>query len=704
MRFGLADVKKSVVRRQGEAYLAPHLLRPGDLRAEMAALIALHEEWVGRARATFPADRPAELIGDYRLARCLVIALSEYYSWSPVPWPGPAEPAEAQALTDRVITTPGQLRLALYDATNAAHGGYLPAASRETALDAFAVSMGLRRATLDALLTLDAREHACLERTAPAPPPPAELAALYNRRAVEALLAHATAVEWIVPPSVAAEQGTSLGTVLKRICFLARRMGVYYDVAFAATSADGQGTLPRVAEPPAAYLVGDARDAERAQPLDAAERALCVTLYGPHEAFGAPAQYGDRLARLCRALLGYHRRQVAERGPSPQSSSAGAPGQRATRPALMRGGGLRGEAQVYLHGRLFRFALDERLLALLEPTADAAPDAQPGALEVAFDSALERGLHDEFAALERADAARGWRMEREPEPIVCADTILIPDFALTRGARRVYLEVAGYWSPSYRERKRRKLAALAGRVALIVAAPDDARPELEHLDGLFPFLWFDGHVSAQALLNLLEARFDDFAARRAAVPIADVLAEVARRALLPWRECSAALRAYGRTEMAVIAADVAAAARAAQREPPLLVEGVGLAAPEWLARLGTAIAGWVAESGDEGLALRELAARLGDLAPGAAVADDGLTAAEALARVTGHAVLRVSLFEPRVVAAGADANASAVPGAPAAPHPQPRGASRRKLHGRATAAGTAAASQAQPLPWSSTAE
>jgi predicted nuclease of restriction endonuclease-like RecB superfamily len=705
VRFGLADVKKSVVRRQGEAHLAPHLLRPGDLSAALAALIALHEEWVGRERATFPADRPAELLGDYRLARCLVIALSEYYNWSPVAWPGPAEPGEAQALAAHAISSPGQLRLALYDATNTAYGGYLPAAEREAALDAFAASVGLRRATLDALLTLDARDHACLERTAPAPPSPAELALLYNRRAVEALLAHATAVEWILPPSLAAEQHTSLGTLLKRICFLARRMGVYYDVAFAEANPEEQGALQRVAEPPAPYYMaglGEPPDGASAQPLDAAERALCVTLYGPHEAFGAPTQYGDRLARLCRALLGYQRRPLAECNPSPPRAGVGAA--RAPRPAAMRGGGLRGEARVHLHGRQFRFALDERLLALLEPLTAAPADDLPASPAIAFDSGLERGLHDAFAALERADAARGWRMEREPEPIVCADTIMIPDFALTRGARRVYLEVAGYWSPSYRERKRRKLAALAGRVALIVAAPEDARPELEQLDGPFPFLWFDGHVSAQALVNLLEARFDDFAARRAAAPSAAVLDEVERRGLLPWRECAVALHAYGRTELGVIASDIAVAAQAAHREPPRLIEGVGLAAPGWLTQVGAAIAAWVAASGAEGLALRELAARLGDLAPGAAVWEDGLTAAEALAQATGHSVARASLFEPRVLAAGADTRATPIAEAPPAPDSQPRRAPRRKLHGRTSAADTAAASQAQPLPWNSTAE
>src|SRR5512146_2084036 len=106
MRLGIGDVRKTVVRRHGEAYLVPALLRPGDLDAALAALIALHEEWLGRERATFPEDRPAELIGDYRLARGLVSLLGDWYVWSPRPWPGAATAAEAEALAGAEITSP----------------------------------------------------------------------------------------------------------------------------------------------------------------------------------------------------------------------------------------------------------------------------------------------------------------------------------------------------------------------------------------------------------------------------------------------------------------------------------------------------------------------------------------------------------------------------------------------------------------------
>ena len=74
---------------------------------------------MGRSRAVeLPEDRAAELIGDYRLARCLTNCLAENYAWQSPAWPGSASDDEAAALADREIHSPGQLRLALYDWVN----------------------------------------------------------------------------------------------------------------------------------------------------------------------------------------------------------------------------------------------------------------------------------------------------------------------------------------------------------------------------------------------------------------------------------------------------------------------------------------------------------------------------------------------------------------------------------------------------------
>src|SRR5262249_62389137 len=136
MRIGVADVKKRIARQDGGLTVRPQLLGPRELAREIEALIALYEAWLGRERSTFPLDRPAELIGDYRLARCLEICLEEAYEWRPLAWPELVTPEETETLAAQEIASPSHLRLALYDAVNAT-GGYLAAADRDAALDAF---------------------------------------------------------------------------------------------------------------------------------------------------------------------------------------------------------------------------------------------------------------------------------------------------------------------------------------------------------------------------------------------------------------------------------------------------------------------------------------------------------------------------------------------------------------------------------------
>ncbi|HEX6797512.1 MAG TPA: DUF790 family protein [Ktedonobacterales bacterium] len=624
MRLALADVKKAITRRAGEVYVAPRLLRPREHVRALAALIALYEEHTGRTRAAFPAERPAELIGDYRLARCLMTTLGEWYAWESPAWPGPATPAEAEVLAAAGIASPVDLRLALYDAANAGGRGYLPSIEREAALDAFAATLGISRATLDALLVLDRDEHAVLRRFSSDAATPAQLAARYNQLALEALLAAAATVEWVLP-AVPGDRGAR-SAALKRVCFLARRMGVHYDVAFEDTGnaedAEARGGRGEegllVAERPALYAVPSNGGL--------AGRALRVTLYGPQEVMGAANQYGERLARLCRALLGYRRPDTHDR------------------PAL-GGEGLRGSARVYLHGRPLTFPLDETLLALLDFDT-TAPTELAGEQ---FDSALEERLFAEFAALERAGEAHGWHVEREPEPLVAGETIYLPDFGFTRGPRRVYLELAGYWRPEYRERKVRKLLALRSRMPLVVAAPAAAREAFAALDGVYPLLYYGARPSATALLALLDREYDDAAERLAGVDWPRALDRVEAAGWLAPNAAMALLGVVSRSEVPGALERLSAAA-SSSREAPEWITGVGLCMPAWRETAQARLAAAVGFAPDGRLALPALREQIARDDPAlAGLDDDGV---EALARLAGMEVRRDSIFAAEVLAPG----------------------------------------------------
>lgn len=350
MRFSLQEVKKTVQR----GGLSLHFLRPGELREEIERMIACYEGLLGEPQKRFAPDEVRALVGDYRLANCLNATLSAWYSWQGRPWVEVVRQAAGDEAIERLeaagITSPITLRLALYAYVNERYSGFLPAEQRAPALQAFAGEYGLQAADLEYLLALDSEDEALLVRASSEPPTAREVAILYNQWAFEAALFNASNVHFVIDCAAfqmdrVAESG--LGAIIKRLCFLARKLGVYYDLAY-------EPTLPGVA------------------PL------LHLTLYGPQDVTGLPQQYGLRLGRLCRFLLGYG---TLGRARSTQQSEGKRSGRKG---AQLLSALLEASATVHISQRTYRFALDASLLTLL-PAQDVgaqfiAPDA-PGQVQ-----------------------------------------------------------------------------------------------------------------------------------------------------------------------------------------------------------------------------------------------------------------------------------------------------------------------------------
>ncbi|HEX5959359.1 MAG TPA: DUF790 family protein, partial [Hyphomicrobiaceae bacterium] len=306
-----------------------------------------------------------------------------------------------------------------------------------------------------------------------------------------------------------------------------------------------------------------------------------------------------------------------------------------------------------------------------------------------FDSALESRLFAEFAGLERASEAHGWRIEREPEPIVAGETIYVPDFALTRGTRRIYLELAGYWRAEYRERKVRKLLALHGRMPLVVAAPESAREAFAALDGAYPLLFYGNRLSAPALLALLDRTYDDAAERLAALDAPAILHAVAAAGRIPAHEAMRLLACHTRAERDAALGRLAKAAATLGQPQPVWIAGAGLCSSSWREGIGERLAALVSASPGGRLPLAALCERITEDDSALVGADLTEEAVESLATHAGLEVLRASIFAAEVVAPGVPSppvaavstdaqEASAQPrqsrGA------QPRRPARRKVH------------------------
>lgn len=571
MRFSLQDIQKHVQRRGDELRVSPHFLKPGELRKEIERLVAYHESLLGQPKRNFAYDEARTYVADYRMGKCLIDTLSAWYSWRSPVWSEEIERLGNTQLAECGIDSPVQLRLALYDFVNEHYAGFLDGQKRSKTLQEFAQEYGLSVAELEYLLGMDSEDEALLVRESDAPPDANAVAALYNQWAFEAALFNASEVRLAIDCQAFLEQQkaggkseaavTGLGAVIKRLCYLARKIGVYYDLAYEGAGLDGMPTV------------------------------LHLTLYGPQEMTGAAQQYGLRLARLCRLLLGY--------GVRSEAGGKKFEGNR-TRPSFGTAAILRAEATVHFLQRGYHFVMDAELLQLLpvqEQVEKQAASVQATANTVSvFDSSIEQAFAEAFASLARSQAAEGWQLEREPEPLLLTlkdgvtQSIFIPDFALTRDTHRIYMEILGFWTPSYRERKIQKLQQLKARKDILLAIPVEARKDFAALADDFPIVYYEGQLSASELLRVLRTHVDDFAERLKAIDVEQVRKEVMREGFIAERRCYGLLHCYRHAELVIAVERVVGNGRndAGSENIENMVQftpGVGLYLATWMEHL-----------------------------------------------------------------------------------------------------------------------
>jgi len=292
VRFSLQEIKKSIHRRGGNLSLALHFLRPGELFTEIEQLISYHERLLGHPQRQFSSDDACACIGDYRLAHCLIATLSNWYSWQQREW---TEVMQGHMPED-IPASAVQLRLALYNYVNEHYHGFLDTHTRSTALQQFAETYQLNVTDLEYLLVVDSEEEAILIRNTPEPPSAQEVATLYNQWAFEAALFNASNVHFVIDYAAfsntsspvgtafiasAPPINTGIGSVIKHLCYLGRKLGVYYDLTYEDSHPIGEASLSRNSH----FTAGTEIMSPKAVPT-----YLHLTLYGPQEVTGTPQQ------------------------------------------------------------------------------------------------------------------------------------------------------------------------------------------------------------------------------------------------------------------------------------------------------------------------------------------------------------------------------------------------------------------------------
>lgn len=151
--------------------------------------------------------------------------------------------------------------------------------------------------------------------------------------------------------------------------------------------------------------------------------------------------------------------------------------------------------------RVLRLSLDsgstQRLIAAegLEPVREA------------FDSSVEESFYRRFKAL-----GTGWRITREPGPLIAGNHVMIPDFKFEKGGVEVYMEIVGFWTAEYLRRKLEKLSRLA-EIDMIVAV-NKRHACSRDMEVAGDLILYDRKVPLKPVVDRLRAREEEVIAKQ----------------------------------------------------------------------------------------------------------------------------------------------------------------------------------------------
>ena len=118
-----------------------------------------------------------------------------------------------------------------------------------------------------------------------------------------------------------------------------------------------------------------------------------------------------------------------------------------------------------------------------------------------FDSELERHFATQF---DKTDT--DWTLERETDIIDLKDTVMIPDFAFSHpDGRRALMEIVGFWTPDYLQKKLWKLKRVA-MPNMIIAVSDQLNCSTEDFRDIpGEVLFFKTRIKPKEVLEKVEA-------------------------------------------------------------------------------------------------------------------------------------------------------------------------------------------------------
>jgi predicted nuclease of restriction endonuclease-like RecB superfamily len=112
---------------------------------------------------------------------------------------------------------------------------------------------------------------------------------------------------------------------------------------------------------------------------------------------------------------------------------------------------------------------------------------------IQFDSSVEERFFEDFRR-----NPYGWSIQREPGPIIVGGRIFLPDFLVSKGGIKIYVEIVGFWTRDYIRAKLEKLSKVK-EPFLVILNEEIARPEFKD----FNVITYRKRVDVSSVLNWL---------------------------------------------------------------------------------------------------------------------------------------------------------------------------------------------------------
>jgi len=416
MSFKTTDFKKTTRTSEGERVLYPYLIRDDRYTASIGYAIAYYDRMVGRRRSEFEVETLLEFFGDARLARGLVACLARTYAWREQTLAEALGDETAKALWRAGIRSPAGLRAKLYGLANGRYGGVILPHERAEAIDYLCATIGVDRESK----MEDGNPPSSMLHPQIITPAQFERALTLDSEDQHILVKYGATPE---PHEIVALYNYhSLETALCHSEFIRLQLrGPIWNIIRSAHNLARRYRLR--------YEVSGA-------PRTLFDDQLELTLHGGRDAMGSWTRIGRRVVRALLRLLAAH-------------------------PASLSGGA----AIVHLRGQKLTCKLDDRALHILGVAARQQIDpSEPWDEDIAeaFQRAWGRALVGGRTA--------GWRLRRDPEPLIGHGAVVVPDFALQRGPDRLGLCLAT--GATTAAALMRDLAKVGGRPQTLAIMPD----------------------------------------------------------------------------------------------------------------------------------------------------------------------------------------------------------------------------------------